>query len=416
MTWPTISIGARFVKSSATWTELGSFAERIETRSGRSKFLDRFTAGTIDAELCNDDRRFDPLNLSGPYVAAGVTQIEPMVQVFVSCTHAAVEYPIKFGFVDSWTTVTAPPSEALCRVAATDGFKLLARAELTGTESVGGTGYQVGRCITQIFPSTSWMSSAGCDQTSPQMTIPNYSPAAGTSVLAESQKLADNDPGDLFMFPEFIGGRWVDSLQFRPWHLRKISVPSKVWSDDPSGGQLLYESVVPLGASDDQFVTRVTGQRSGGVAQTASSAAALVANADVPSPRSNTALMLNNDSEVLDWASGIMHRFSAFETGFARMVVDVSAQDNDTLWAAVLNARIGNRITIVHNPPGGGTAISRDHFIEGIEHSIALPAAGGSRGEGWKVAFSLSDATRFSTTAWMVGHATRGKIGTASLG
>jgi len=412
MTWPTISFGARFTKASATWTELGSYAERINTRQGRSRFLERHQAGTIDAELANDDRRFDPLNLSGPYVSGGVTQVEPMVQVLLLVTHAAVDYAIKFGFVDSWRSVPQPPEESVCTVSATDGFKLLARATVTATDTGGGSD-TAADAILDCVPSTSWIGSA-IDLVSPDMLVPNYVIAAGTNALSEMQRLAETGRGDLFMAPGFIGGRWVDAVQYRPWHLRKTVAVSAVWSDDPTGADLLYEFVEPLGTDDDQYLTSVTGQRVGGVAQTVVSAGALVANADVPSVKSVTGLSLGDDSDVANWATGILHRFSAFEVGFGRMVVDLAAQDSDTVWVAALSTEIGDRITVQHTPPGGGTEISRDHFVEGIAHSIVLPQLG--RSEGWKVEFALSDATRFKTSAWMIGSATRGKIGSASLG
>lgn len=413
MTWPTLSVGARFNKASFTWTEIGDYCERIQIRSGRQRFLERYAPGAITLELDNSDRRFDPLNLSGPYVSGGVTQVEPMVQLLVLATHSGTDYALKIAFADSWDTVGAV-GEALCVVQATDGFKVLAVADPPVSSVAAGT--RVGAAIASMVPSTSYISTNGIDTVSSTST---RQPSIGLLEVGSSkslelmQSLADTDRGDLFMAPAYIGGRWVDDVKFRHYYRRQTSTSRATWSDDPGVGEFLYESVRPLGTNDDAFCSKVVAQRSGGAQVTATSTTAKTANMGVDRARSGSSLLHEDDDQVTAWAEGVLYRFQAFETGFSSMKVDLAAQDSAALWAEVLSMQIGDRITVEHTPPGGGSAISRDHFIEGINHDIVLPQR---QAEGWTVTFTLSDASRFFTDVFLLDSVTQGVLDTNRLG
>jgi hypothetical protein len=52
----------------------------------------RYEAGTLSVELNNGDRRFDPTNLSGPYVSGGVSELTPMVRVRLTAIWAGIAY------------------------------------------------------------------------------------------------------------------------------------------------------------------------------------------------------------------------------------------------------------------------------------------------------------------------------------
>lgn len=413
MTAPTVSVKARFDKTSATWTEIGTYCDRIAWKQGRAKFLDRHQAGTLVVELDNSDRRFDPKNLSGPYVSGGVTQIEPMVQILVTLTHDATDYLQILGWADRWQTAWRHPDDARCVVSATDGFKILSRqtmtADFVGTPALPAR--KVSAAINHVLPLTSWMTGIGVVSTPPQAIVQSIT-ATGQNVLAMMQSLADTDRGDLFMSPIEVGGDVLDAVTWRPYWYRQTDLSAATFSDDPGVGDLAYEKLVTLDTDDDEYATEVTGQRTGGTAVTVASAAALAAYADVDRPRSNTALLHADDDQVASWTAGVLYRFARFPIGVSGMVLDPLTVDDDDLWAAVCGYGIGKRITIEANPPGGGSAISSDYFIEGREFDITPHRAGGR----WSVKWALSDASwAKSDTWWRIGDATYGKIGTASL-
>jgi hypothetical protein len=49
------------------WVDITDQVETIQIGSGRSDELSQFQAGTCQIRLRNDDRRFDPLYVDGPY-------------------------------------------------------------------------------------------------------------------------------------------------------------------------------------------------------------------------------------------------------------------------------------------------------------------------------------------------------------
>ena len=82
MSLPTITIEVMF--TSPTWTDVTQWAKHgITTRRGSSRVespIIRYEAGTAVVQLDNSDRRFDPTNLSGPYVSGGKTLVSCMFQ------------------------------------------------------------------------------------------------------------------------------------------------------------------------------------------------------------------------------------------------------------------------------------------------------------------------------------------------
>ncbi len=73
----------------------------------------------------------------------------------------------------------------------------------------------------------------------------------------------------------------------------------------------------------------------------------------------------------------------------------------DTLFPQVFGREIGDRITVKLTPPGGGSRITRDGFIRGIEHSAVAVA------QDWTTTFTLQDATNIPTP-FIVGTSTVG--------
>ena len=63
----------------SAWTEISEYVQGVNTFTGRRNFDTlEFDLGEARIILNNQDRRFDPTNLSGPYVASSKTQVKPM--------------------------------------------------------------------------------------------------------------------------------------------------------------------------------------------------------------------------------------------------------------------------------------------------------------------------------------------------
>lgn len=115
---------------STTFTDVSAYVRSISTRRGRQRSTEQFSSGSATVVLDNRDGRFDPLNLTGPYAAAGVTGVVPMRPIRISATYAGTEYRVFTGFIDSWSFgYEQALKDATATIACSDGLKLLARTD-----------------------------------------------------------------------------------------------------------------------------------------------------------------------------------------------------------------------------------------------------------------------------------------------
>lgn len=138
MSYPTLSVRVAFASnpydSTLTWTEIGpasgagpagaGWVRKIATKRGRERLLRtmaQFQAGTATVTLDNRDRRFDPLNTSGPYYP----NVEPEKVIQVGATWQGTFYPIWTGYADDWPQNWPGFTDGEVPVLATDYFKAL---------------------------------------------------------------------------------------------------------------------------------------------------------------------------------------------------------------------------------------------------------------------------------------------------
>lgn len=111
------------------WVDISDYLWDFEGGpSGRQRDIDEIEAGEMTFNLDNDDRRFDPTNVSGPYYP----WVEPMAHVRL--LEEDTEQPIFRGFVDGWPQSWSHHGLlSYVEMKASDGFKPLADANMSGT-------------------------------------------------------------------------------------------------------------------------------------------------------------------------------------------------------------------------------------------------------------------------------------------
>lgn len=112
-----------------TWYEITGQLISGSTVRGRQHQLDRYQAGVCNLLLDNDDRTFDPNHGDSPLAG----HILPMKRVKVTATWEGVTYPLFLGYTDRWIQNREGPHRGTTSLEATDGFKLLARANLAAS-------------------------------------------------------------------------------------------------------------------------------------------------------------------------------------------------------------------------------------------------------------------------------------------
>jgi hypothetical protein len=130
---PTLGrVGLTAVGSSDVWTDVTTSVRSWSVKRGAGRGDDptlRYDAGVASIELNDGDRRFDPENLSGPYVSAGVTQVEPMRRVRIRSAWAGTVTRSSRGTPTTGCRTTRatrgrtrpcpPPTPASCSTAST---------------------------------------------------------------------------------------------------------------------------------------------------------------------------------------------------------------------------------------------------------------------------------------------------------
>jgi hypothetical protein len=117
----------------------------------------RYEAGTCTVLLNNDDRRFDPTWLAGPYVTGSTTNVKPMRPIRIRATWAGAIYEVFRGYADSWQVAYDRefPFSSRVTLTATDATKVLSRINRAAVAAVGA-GENTGVRINRILDSASW--------------------------------------------------------------------------------------------------------------------------------------------------------------------------------------------------------------------------------------------------------------------
>jgi hypothetical protein len=116
------------------WTDVSASVRSTSIGRGRDHELSRSQAGQSTTELSNLDRRFDPTNVASPYYP----YVIPMRQIRISAVWSAVTYPLFTGYIEDWGPTWLPRpikggGDAVARVRAVDGFKVLSLFEMAGS-------------------------------------------------------------------------------------------------------------------------------------------------------------------------------------------------------------------------------------------------------------------------------------------
>jgi len=214
------------------WTDVTPWFVRAEVRRGATRVDGpnlRYESGTLRMVLRDDDRRFDPDNLAGPYVSAGLTQVTPMRAIRIQAVYAGTTYPIFRGNVDpdSWQTIYEGPKSTAVVVAASDAYAVFASFDRNAGATVG-SGETSGARINRILDSIGWPAA-------------DRLVATGDSTL-QSTNLADNTLTELLLTADSELGEFYADASGRAVFRNRRAIfsdlrstrPNAIFGDDPA--------------------------------------------------------------------------------------------------------------------------------------------------------------------------------------
>ncbi|MEV4521482.1 hypothetical protein AB0J77_14735 [Micromonospora tulbaghiae] len=214
------------------FTDVTQWVVSADTRRGATRADGptlRYEAGTCTLELRNDDRRFDPTNLDGPYVAGGVTQVEPMRAVRIRASYGGHTWPLWRGFTDEWTVAYDGPDSSYATVTCFDAFGIFAAHDRNAIAPAGAgelTGARISRILNSIgWPAEDRMIDAG-EETVQATTLAD-------NVLSELLLTADTELGEFWVDAQ---GRVVFRSRSAPYTEARSTGVQAVFGDEVTNG------------------------------------------------------------------------------------------------------------------------------------------------------------------------------------
>lgn len=367
--------------SGDVFTDVTAYVLNVSTHRGSSRVdgpIVRYEAGTATVTLANADRRFDPTNLAGPYTGGGVTQIVPMVPVRIRASFGGTTYDLFRGYVDNWAVAWSDPNWSTVTMTASDAYKVFANYSRAPVAAVGAS-ENSGARISRILDSVSW---PAADRVIATGNSTLQATTLEGDALAELQLTADSELGECYVDG---AGRVVFRNRLALLTDTRSNISQATFGD--GGGVELPGLDVGVAYDDTQLVNYARVTRVGGVEQSAVDSASQQTYLTRTYERSD--LLLETDSDALNLAQWVVSTSKDPELRFDEITLNPRMADA-TLWPQALGREIGDRITVVRRPPGGGSAITRDVFVRGISHEAVAST------NSWKTTWALQSGLKGS--------------------
>lgn len=362
------------------WTDITAYVRSGRTQRGRIRDFDHFTAGSMTLELNNYDARFTPANLSGPYVAAGVTQIRPHVPIRVRATFNGITYAVWYGKTVSWQdTYPAQGYNSITTVDCIEQIGDLATFNRSALGSAIGAGETTGARINRILTDARW---------------PLATNIANGQVTVQGTVMSGVAMDELFVTADSEGGAlWQDpdgTICFEDQTAlltQTRSNTSQVTFSAAGGAAVPYRDPVPttddIGLFNDIQYTRV-----GGTMQRAADLSSQALYGPTPNVRVRTDLVSQTDAQVSVLAAIELTRSKDAEYRFSKITV-IPQKSPSVCWPHVLGRRIRDRAVVTGTIATAGVTISRNVFIDGISHTFDPT--------NWITDFYFTSATPYDT-------------------
>jgi hypothetical protein len=361
------------------WTDISVYVlaftvSRPSTRLQGPLF--QFQAGTANITLDNSDARFDPDNLNGPYVTAGLTRLVPMVPVRVRAVWNGVTYPLFSGFADGWaeTAVDYEAGYSEVTLSATDVFKVLGGLNLPAINAPAGASETSGARITRILNAARWYTSADKRTIAAGITLVQAT-AFGDTAKNLMHIASDSEVGLLFAGPTgavvFRDRKALTTLS------QSVNVQA-VFGDSGAAPELPY-AMVARADDDTALANDIQAQCVGGTLQEVTDPASITRYL-FPRTYSRSDLILLSDADTAVWAQWLLFVSKTAENRFESLTVDPLAQPQD-LWPQVLGRDFGDRIQVTKRPQVPALPVPADNLIDQAGSGITDQAGTGIASE-----------------------------------
>ena len=329
--------------------DVTSKVKSVSISRGKSRELDRFSAGEASVIFDNRDRTFDPFYNDSPYV----NQIVPKKKIKIT----SGDQDTFIGTIDDWNLTYDVSGQSEATVNCADGFVFLASAFLTGHTSTSElSGARVNAVLDR--PEVNWPASER-DIDTGQSLLQADVVDENTNVLTYLQKVESSEVGSLFMTKSNL-------IAFKD----SVNIPDTIgvlqFTDDGTG--IGYQNIDVVYGTEQLF-NRVIATNLNGTPQIAENTnsqslygiSALVADD----------LLLTTDAEALNLANYLLGIYDQPELRIDSLSVELTNLSN-AIQQSILQLDLNDIIQIKFTPNNVGSSIDRYAQIVGISHDIRV--------------------------------------------
>jgi hypothetical protein len=327
--------------------DVTEYVRQVSIRRGKSRQLDKFTAGSANIEFNNNDRTFDPEYALSPYFG----QIIPKRTVRVSTGGS----PVFYGVVDDWNLNYDLSGLSTAGADCIDGFTQLAQGALSAHTAISQlTGARLNAVLNRS--EVAWPASFRDIDTGSELLQADVV-SDGTNALEYLQLVNSSEPGSIFIGKD-------GSFVFKDRSVAPVSFGQVAFADDGSG---IKFSAVNVVYGSELLYNYVQIERLNGgtaIAQDDDSISTYGQQALIQS-----GLLLNTDADAQALADYLVSIYSEPEYRFETLAVQLEAL-SPAEQIDVLGLEINDVCQIKFTPNGVGTPINKYAVIIKIEHDM----------------------------------------------
>jgi hypothetical protein len=330
------------------WIDVTNKVAGVTIKRGKNRELERYNAGNAAITLHNEDRTFDPLNSSSPYVG----NIIPRRAVRIS-TAGFTQFT---GVIEDWNLDYDISGKSTASIIAADAFTLLAQQSLTaGTATTQTTGERIKAVLS--MPSVAWpLTQRNIDTGSAQVGADVWT--IDQNALSYMQSVEASEQGQLFMdrngYVRFINGSVTPTS----------GMSSVLFSDAGNGipyisatvsygTELLYNSVTVSAPGATSTWNNTVSQTKYGITTT------------------TVDTLLSTSNAVTALSQYWVAKYGEPEYRFQDLVVSVDGLTGAQA-TSTLQIELGDIVQVRFTPNGVGSPIQRYAQVNKIEHNIGV--------------------------------------------
>jgi hypothetical protein len=332
-------------------TDVTNYVASVSVNRGKSRELDRYTAGNASVTLHNDSRIFDPFNTGGIYYG----QILPRKPIVIETDGDRVFT----GFIDDWDLTYDISGKSFASVSAIDGFMRLSAAEL---DTFTTTSQLSSDRVTAILnrPEVAWPIANRSIETG-LTTLQADTVAENTNALQYLQLVDTTENGQLFMSRS--GAVTFKNRAFNPSFISTV-----VFADDATANAIRYSNIGVMYGSENLY-NRVAVTRNGGTTQVADSTTSQ--DAYGVASFSIDGLLLTSDTEALNLASYLVGLYDEPELRINEVTVNLHDKTPEQVDKICL-LEIADVVQVIFTPNQIGSPINQYAMVTGISHDMGI--------------------------------------------